>query len=229
MDAVTLSEIAHELRTPLTLIHSTMQLIEAQLPQMKDLKYWIQLNEDLRDMAELVSSLTSFQSSIGDYPDEADLYCLLQNLRESFLSSDIGKGASLSLSATEEAKNIAESFHCDRIRLKQACTNLIKNALEATLGQACRDIRITLSTSHIPLTEDVPDLHFLCITIRDNGPGIPPDILPHLYTPFVSGKKNGTGIGLSITRSIVQEHNGYLDVETSPSGTAFLICLPYQK
>ena len=229
MDTVTLSKIAHELRTPLTLIHSTMQLIEAQLPQMKELKYWIRLNEDFRDMTELVTSLTSFQSGTGDYPDEVDLYCLLQNLRESFLSADIGKGASLSLSATEEAKNIAESFHCDRIRLKQACTNLIKNALEATLGQIHRDIGITLSTSHIPLNEDTSGLHFLCITVRDNGPGIPPEILPHLYTPFVSGKKSGTGIGLSITRSSVLEHNGYLDVETSPAGTTFLIYLPYQK
>ena len=230
MDTLTLSKIAHELRTPLTLINSTLQMIEAQLPQMKELKHWIQLNEDFHDMVELVSRLTTLQKNpplMDHYPEEADLYHMLQSLQENFLLDELGADAVFSLSVSPEACEVARHFHCDRIQLKQVCTNLIKNALEATAGQASRNIQVSLSTQHIPMAEDLSTLHFLCIRIQDNGPGIPPHILPLLYTPYVSGKDTGTGIGLSITKNIVQEHGGYLDVESSSKGTVFLVHLPY--
>lgn len=227
MDGITLTKIAHELRTPLTLINSTLQMIEAQLPQMKELKYWIQLNEDFKDMADLVTSLTAFQTNTGIHPDHADLFHMLQSLRENFLRDPLGRDATISLSITPEAKEVSAAFPCDRVQIKQVFTNLIKNALEATAGQELRSLHVTLSTSHIPLSEEEAGIHFLCITIHDNGPGIPKDILPRLYTPLVSGKKTGTGIGLSIVRNIVQSHNGYMDVESTESGTTFLIYLPY--
>ena len=69
MDGITLSKIAHELRTPLTLINSTLQLIEAQIPQMKELTYWIQLNEDFRDMNDLVDNLTSLPDTVETNED----------------------------------------------------------------------------------------------------------------------------------------------------------------
>lgn len=227
MDGATLSKIAHELRTPLTLINSTLQMIESQLPQMKELKYWIQLNEDFKDMTELVSSLTTFQCSTGDYPDEVDLYHMLTSLRDGFLLDKLGRGVSIELDTEPDAKETAMHFHCDRVQLKQVCTNLLKNALEATLGQEERNVRLNLTTSHVPMPEDETDIHFLCISVRDNGPGIPKEIMPKLYTPFVSGKRSGTGLGLSIVSNIIASHNGYIDVESTEAGTTFLVYLPY--
>lgn len=232
MDGMTLSKIAHELRTPLTLINSTLQMIEAQLPQMKELKYWIQLNEDFRDMNDLVTKLTAepteqnFDKEI-EQREEIDLYRMLQNLQDSFLLNPLGKGAFLSLAATAEAREVASHFSCARIPIKQVFTNLIKNALEATESQAKRRIQVSLSITHIPLSNEKPDLHFLCTSVCDNGPGIPQEILPHLYTPFVSGKKNGVGIGLSVVENIVHNHHGYLEVESNSSGTSFFVYLPY--
>ena len=81
MDGITLSKIAHELRTPLTLINSTLQLIEAQIPQMKELTYWIQLNEDFRDMNDLVDNLTSLPDTVetNEEQREVNLYHMLQS------------------------------------------------------------------------------------------------------------------------------------------------------
>lgn len=227
MDGVTLSKIAHELRTPLTLINSTLQMIESQLPQMKEFKYWIRLNEDFNDMTDLVSSLTTFQCAGNEYPEETDLFHMLEGLREGFLLDQLGQGACLDLNATQEAGQAARHFHCNRIQMKEVFTNLIKNALEASLSQKERLISVTLSTRHLHMPDGQNDIHFLCAAIRDNGPGIPQELLPRLFTPFASGHNNGTGLGLYIVHNIVTAHNGYLDVETGASGSTFFVYLPY--
>ncbi len=229
MDGITLSKIAHELRTPLTLINSTLQLIEAQLPQMKELKYWIQLNEDFRDMNDLVDNLTTLPDTkeAMEERQEVNLYHMLQTLQDGFLRNPIGREASLSLSSTAEAREIASHFPCDRVQIKQVFTNLMKNALEATLHQEERTVQVSLSTRQVPLSNGKATLHFLRVSVHDNGSGIPKEILPQIYTPFVSGKKNGTGIGLSIVENLVHQHNGYLEVESGSSGTTFSVFLPY--
>ena len=148
MDGITLSKIAHELRTPLTLINSTLQLIEAQIPQMKELTYWIQLNEDFRDMNDLVDNLTSLPDTVetNEEQREVNLYHMLQSLQDSFLRNPIGQEVSLSLSSTIDAREIASHFPCDRVPVKQVFTNLMKNALEATLHQEQRTVQVSLST-----------------------------------------------------------------------------------
>ena len=230
MDGITLSKIAHELRTPLTLINSTLQLIEAQIPQMKELTYWIQLNEDFRDMNDLVDNLTSLPDTVetNEEQGETNLYHLLQSLKDSFLRNPIRQEVSLSLCSTIDACDIASHFPCDRVPVKQVFTNLMKNALEATLHQEQRTVQVSLSTRHVPLSNGKATLHFLRIAIHDNGSGIPQEILPHLYTPFVSDKKNGTGIGLSIVENLVHQQGGYLEVESGSSGTTFSVFLPYK-
>ena len=89
-------------------------------------------------------------------------------------------------------------------------------------------VQVSLSTRHVPLSNGKATLHFLRVAIHDNGSGIPQEILPHLYTPFVSDKKNGTGIGLSIVENLVHQQGGYLEVESGSSGTTFSVFLPYK-
>jgi two-component system nitrogen regulation sensor histidine kinase GlnL len=65
--------------------------------------------------------------------------------------------------------------------------------------------------------------------VKDNGPGVPEDLMPHLFDPFVTTKPTGMGVGLSICRSIVQSHGGELKAEPNPSGgTVFRFTLPLQ-
>ena len=61
------------------------------------------------------------------------------------------------------------------------------------------------------------------LTIRDNGPGIAPAVLEQLGTTFITTKPNGTGLGLSVCYSIVERHNGVIEVDTGEQGTAFII------
>jgi two-component system, NtrC family, sensor kinase len=67
------------------------------------------------------------------------------------------------------------------------------------------------------------------VIISDTGVGIPPDVLPHIFEPFYTSRKDGCGLGLAICSNIVEKHNGRIDVEsTSGAGSTFTITLPIQ-
>jgi len=100
----------------------------------------------------------------------------------------------------------------DRIQLQQVTTNLIMNAMDAVSDLPSAERSITLSTAR---NGSVAEL-----SISDVGPGIPPDKLHDIFTPFFSTKENGMGMGLSITRTIIEAHNGKIIAENQPNGGA---------
>jgi len=94
--------------------------------------------------------------------------------------------------------------------------NLTKNSIDA-LGENAGRIRLATVAQ---------DGHAE-ITVQDDGPGIPPDVLPRLFDPFFTTKASGTGLGLAITHRIVEEHKGDIAVESVAGvGTSFRIRLP---
>jgi two-component system NtrC family sensor kinase len=108
-------------------------------------------------------------------------------------------------------------------QMAQVWTNLIQNASQAMRGQ--EDARIEIETQSVELG----GLPAVRITIRDNGPGILPEVQARIWDPFFTTKDQGegTGLGLSIVRNIIQRHQGRIDVETAPGqGAAFHITLP---
>ncbi|MCC2545699.1 cyclic nucleotide-binding domain-containing protein [Hymenobacter sp. BT175] len=100
--------------------------------------------------------------------------------------------------------------------LNQVWTNLLDNAVDALSSGG----ELVLRTRH--------QGDFVCITIQDNGPGIPADVLPHIFEPFFTTKPagSGSGLGLDIAQRIVRSHNGRLQVRSEPGQTAFSVWLP---
>ena len=106
----------------------------------------------------------------------------------------------------------------NRVQIQQVIINLIRNAFEAMADQDLR--QVTLSTKAI-------DGDMIEIAIADIGPGISGDIAGRLFEPFVSSKHDGMGLGLSISRSIIEAHDGHLTAESNPGGgTLFRFTLP---
>jgi two-component system nitrogen regulation sensor histidine kinase GlnL len=66
----------------------------------------------------------------------------------------------------------------------------------------------------------------LVVTVKDNGPGVPDDMQPHLFDPFVTTKPNGSGLGLALVAKIVADHGGVIEFESGARGTAFRVMLP---
>ena len=120
----------------------------------------------------------------------------------------------------------------NRDQLVQVILNLVKNAAEAVLAAGVAHPEIVLATGFqhgmriaVPGTTERVDLP-LYIGVRDNGPGIPEDIRPHLFEPFVTSKASGSGLGLSLVAKIVGDHGGLIEVDTRPGRTEFRLHLP---
>ena len=113
--------------------------------------------------------------------------------------------------------------------LVQTFLNLVKNAAEAVPADGGE---IALSTSYqhgirLAVRGSNSRLHLpLVVTVRDNGPGIPEDMRMHLFDPFVTTKRNGTGLGLALVAKIVGDHGGVVDFESQVRRTAFRVLLP---
>ena len=108
----------------------------------------------------------------------------------------------------------------NRIQIEQVLINLIRNSIEAIKGANIADGRVLVETR--PAPNDT-----IAVTISDNGPGIDPEMLGNLFQPFQSSKPSGMGLGLSISRSILQGHGGTIWVEGKRrSGALFGFSLP---
>ena len=123
--------------------------------------------------------------------------------------------------------------------LEQALTNILANAVDACHGKGTVNVFLGMSrhfTEPVRLNRQVDMLlpgnsgkeeQFLRIHIRDNGPGIPPEVQDRIFVPFFTTKKTGTGIGLPIAQKIVHAHGGVLDMDSEVGkGTEFIIKIP---
>jgi len=106
----------------------------------------------------------------------------------------------------------------DRVQIQQVLLNLIRNAMDAMETSEVRDLTIAIAPT---------DKNFVRISVTDTGSGVAPEVAKQLFQPFVTTKRHGMGVGLSISRTIVEAHGGQIWVEQNPlGGTIFRFTLP---
>jgi len=139
----------------------------------------------------------------------------------------------------QKAANGDLKVEADTALLEQALTNILANAVDACQGRGIVTVLVGTSrhfTEAVRLNRQVEHLlpgqlgkeeEFVRIHIRDNGPGIPPEVQDRIFVPFFTTKKTGTGIGLSLAQKIVHAHGGVLDMDSEVGkGTEFIIKIP---
>jgi len=127
----------------------------------------------------------------------------------------------------------ADSVEGDSYQLQQAFVNLLLNSIEAMRAEGVLTVRTEDVLKSDPLTKKTVAngaASYMKVVIADSGDGISPDDLAHIFEPFFTTKGDGTGLGLPITRGIIEEHGGLITVESEPKkGAQFIILFPLLK
>ena len=223
---VLLSTISHEIRNPVTLINSYLQLISAAHPEVGKFEYWDTVGEEMQHLKVLLTELSDFNNSMRIHPISLDMNTWLPAYTlhaRAFLHTLFHTGdASVPFYVTLAPD--LPVIPADPDKLQQVLDNLIRNAAEA-IAEGSITSNAPLVSGQITLSAKT-DESVLLLSVADNGCGITPEQLPHLFEPFISYKRTGSGLGLSIAERILRAHHGTISVQSDDSGTRFLICLP---
>lgn len=205
------SLISHEIRNPLTLISSSLQLMEQTHPEVRDFSNWDQTMQDLNFLCQLLSELSAYNNGSTLRYQVFSLQKLLRSVAVSFAISLENASVSFRSSIDPAIKDYAG----DQIKLREVLLNLLKNARESQADE------IVLSASSGCDTSGIQ------ISIRDNGCGIEQDQLDQIFQAFHTTKQEGTGLGLSLSKRIIEAHHGTLTVTSAPrKGSTFTVFLP---
>jgi signal transduction histidine kinase len=173
------------------------------------------IQESSRRIADLVKSVKVFTHMDRGYEKQyADIHIGIRNTL-TMLGYKVRKG---NISVTEDFDDTLPEVKAMIGELNQVWTNLLDNALDAMESNGKGTL--TIKTKR--------DREFVRVTITDDGPGIPADILPRIFDPFFTTKEvgKGTGMGLEVVMRIVRQHNGSIKVKSAPGKTEFLVCFP---
>lgn len=234
------SGVAHELNNPLSNISTSCQIL---LEELKDPSADVarqqellqQIDEQTERARSTVLALLDF-SRQSQFHKEPVVFRDLVRQTLVFLKRQIPPEVSVEIVSPEDLV-----LQVDRRKLQQAMLNLIKNAVDAMGGTGVVTIRIqrfALNEHFHPEAvhvygNDACDAQgeTVVISVEDNGPGIPPDVLPRIFDPFFTTRDvgQGSGLGLFIVLEIVQQHQGCIGViSEAGKGTTFFIKLPYE-
>lgn len=206
-------KMTHEFGNALTLINSSLQIIESSHPEVKGFKYWSSTISDVHYLINLVTEVSSYNNSRRLNLSETNIVSILQSIIDSYSCMNTSNNVDISLNMANNIPLIC----ADYIKIKQVFINLIKNSFEALDLSKSSYIHITLKSADCNLI----------ITIEDNGCGIPSDRLQKIFSPMVTFKDGGTGLGLTISQKIIEAHNGTIEVSSTEGvGTTFTISLP---
>ncbi len=208
--------LAHEIKNPLGGIRGSAQLLEHELdnPQLKEYTQVIIKEADrLQDlMHRLLSSHRTMQ------PGQVSIHEILERVRRLIHAEYAG------VRVRRDYDTSLPDLTGDREQLIQAILNIARNAAQAMSGQGEIIFR-TRAARQVTLAKK---RHALALELQviDNGPGIPEDIRERIFYPLVSGREGGSGLGLTLAQSFVQQHQGTIEVESRPGRTCFTILLP---
>lgn len=205
---------AHQIGTPLSLISGYVQVMTEEVrTDPRALKNLQTVEAQIQKVTKAVRAMLDYVRSPGLQRERVDIAALVEQVCE--ISRPALRAAKVEICV--DIQGPVPSLSADPVQLELALFNLVSNSLDAMPDGGRLDVTLSATTEGARLI------------IADSGTGIPPDVLPRIFEPWVTTKPpgRGTGLGLSITRDVITSHGGRIEVSSEPGrGTLFTIDLP---
>ena len=208
--------LAHEIRNPLAGIAGVIEIIGRDLPTTSPARAVVKdVRQEITRINRIVTDLLQTARPHPPRVRKSDLNTTVEHAVMLGRQQALAKSVEIKL---HKDPSLPEVEH-DSDQIHQVLLNLLLNSLQA-IDQKNGKITVTLERKD----------NSAVVEVTDNGRGISPDLLPSIFRPFFTTKGDGTGLGLSLARRIVEDHQGRIDVtSTVGKGTTFAVVLPLQR
>jgi signal transduction histidine kinase len=221
--------LAHEIRNPLGVIKGSAEMLTQKLQVSDALARELAgfISTEVNRLSDLVTEFLDFARPLHAEPHPADLIALLDRVLQIVADRFAGKETSKPVRVERLYASGLPLVPLDESLCEQAFLNLVQNAYEAMQDQNVNHDG-TLRVEVQPAVQN--DREGVELRLADTGPGVPEELREEIFNPFVTTKKTGVGLGLSIVSKIVDGHHGSIRVENGPQGGAsFIIFFPLDQ
>ena len=211
-----LRQLAHEIRNPLGGLRGAAQLLERELDDATLTEFTRVIIGEADRLAGLVDALLGPGGPAN--MQRANIHAVLEHV------ATIVSSAAPELELVRDYDPSLPEIVMDQDQLTQAMLNLVQNSSQATRDKGRIVIR-TRVRSNVMLQQQMQRM-VVAVEIEDNGPGVPEEIADTLFYPLVTGRSDGTGLGLPLAQDLVNRHGGLIEYESKPGLTVFTVLLP---